>query len=229
MSIGRILVFGESENDTKAIREFIEALCPDAKVEVRRKPIVLIKNARPENVRPQADQIARVVAVEQHRGPISCVFAHRDCDSLEPAHVAVGNAIESALAGALRRAGVIGLSVHAVVPAWEIENWLLLWPDVVGDHVDSWRTPSEFRNRNVGMIKDGKDTLRSAVRPRGPSRVPRRTREYRESDAPAIAREVRRRGLVATPRGTSASYARFSSSVADCCAATSRGRVSGPG
>lgn len=211
-------MFGESENDTKAIREFIEALCPDAKVELRRKPIVLIKNARPENVRPQAEQIARVVAAEEESEPVMCVFAHKDSDSVEPDHVDIANAIESALAGALRRAGVTSSSVHAVVPAWELENWLLLWPDVVGNHVASWRTPLEFRNRNVGMIQNGKEALRSAVRARG-SHSARRSREYRESDAPAIAREVRQRGLVPNPGGISDSYTRFRASVAACCAA----------
>jgi hypothetical protein len=116
----RILVFGESENDTKAIREFIEAWCPAARVEIRRKPIVLIKDARPENVKSQADQIARVVAAEQQSGPVGCIFAHKDCDAVEPAHNQVASTIEAELTAAMARAGVTACSVHAVVPAWEL-------------------------------------------------------------------------------------------------------------
>jgi len=214
----RVLVFGESENDTKTIREFIEALCPSVKVETRRKPIVLIKDARPENVRPQADQIARAIAVDEENGPVRCVFAHKDCDCVEPGHESTAEAIEIALATALRRAGVTGCSVHAVVPAWEMENWLLLWPEIVGAHVTSWREPTEYRNRNLGVVENGKEALGAAVRPRDAKGKRARSREYRESDAPGIAREIRQRQLVATPAGTSASYARFRASVADCCA-----------
>jgi hypothetical protein len=149
-------------------------------------------------------------------GPILCVFAHKDADCVEPGHNAVAEAIESALAAALRRAGVAGCSVHAVVPAWEMENWLLLWPDVLGDHVSSWRTPAAYRSRNLGVVADGKAVLRAAVRPLGAKAS--RAREYHESDAPPIAREVRRRGLVTKPAGTSASYARFRASIESCCA-----------
>jgi hypothetical protein len=218
LSHKRVLVFGESENDTKTIREFIQALCPGALVEVRRKPIVLIKDARPENVRPQAEQIARVVAAEHDESPVLCVFAHRDCDCLEPGHLAVAAAIEGAIGGALKRLGVKGCTVHAVVPAWETENWLLLWPDVVGAHVPSWRVPSEFRNRNLGTVENGKESLRAAVRPRGKSRGRARGRDYRESDAAAIAREVCQKGLASNPQGTSASFSRFVNSVNQCCA-----------
>jgi len=214
----RVLVFGESENDTKAIREFIEALCPTLKVETRRRPIVLIKNARPENVRSQADQIARAVALDEENGPVLCVFAHKDCDCVEPGHVEVAGAIESALAEALRRAGVTGCAVHAVVPAWEMENWLLLWPEAVGNHVQSWRIPTEFKTRNLGTVQNGKELLQAAVLPRGRKSKPAR-RLYRESDAPLIAREIRRRGLAEKPGGSSASYARFQASVAECCSA----------
>ena len=217
MSSDRVLVFGESENDTKTIREFLIALCPAVRVETRRKPLVLIKDARPENIRPQADQIARAVAVEEENAPVLCIFAHKDCDSLEPAHEAVACGIESALTAALRRAGVANCSVHAVVPAWEMENWLLLWPNVVGDHVASWKPPSGYRNRNLGMVENGKEALKDAVRPRGSRRGGGRTREYRESDAPRIALKVRQRGLASRPAGTSASYARFIVSVQACC------------
>ena len=217
-SLPRVLVFGESENDTATLRELILALCPGVKVEVRRRPIVLIKNARPENVRPQADQIARAVAVEEVRGPVACVFAHKDSDCVEPGDVNVATSIEAALGAALTRAGVHGCHVHAAVPAWETENWLLLWPDVIGEYMRSWRTPSEYEGRSVGLVRNGKEELARAVRPPGLKRG-QRWREYRESDAPMIARSVRNKGLATTPRGTSASYARFRNSVDACCEA----------
>ncbi len=214
------------DNDTKTIKEFIEALCDDfdGSVEVRRKPLVLIKDARPENVRSQAEQIARVVAAETERGPVICVFAHEDCDALEPAHETVSKLIEESVAGALRRLGVTGCSVHAVAPAWEMENWLLLWPSILGAHVESWRTPTEYRGRNLGTVTDGKKKLTAAVRPRSGGKSKRgkskaRIREYKESDAPAIARAIRQKGAIGSPEGTSASYDRFVASAQECCAA----------
>ena len=226
MSKRRILIFGESENDTKALKEFIEALCDgfEGSVETRRRPLVLIKDARPENVRSQAEQIARVVAAETQVGPVICVFAHKDGDVVEPGHTAVATLIEQAVRGALRRLNVSSCSVHAVVPAWELENWLLLWPSVLGSYVPSWRTPDEYKNRNVGKIENGKEVLRAAVRPpadrsskRGKSRT--RVREYKESDAPGIVKAIREKGLIGSPDGTSRSYDRFVASVEECCAA----------
>lgn len=225
MTGGRILIFGESENDTKAIKEFIEALCPDAqgKVETRRKPIVLIKDARPENIRPQAEQIASVLAVEVALGPVVCVFAHKDCDGVEPAHEPIARLIEQTISAALARLGVAACAVHAAVPAWEMENWLLLWPSILGAHVSSWRTPSEYRNRNVGMIENGKETLEAALRPRARkgqrAKSRGRVREYKESDAPSIVRAIRDAGVIGQPQGTSASFNRFVASVQSCCEA----------
>jgi hypothetical protein len=216
-----VLVFGESENDTRAIREMILALCPDVgRVEVRRRPLVLIKNARPEDIRSRADQVAAVVAAEDAVGSVVCVFAHEDCDAVEPGHVAVAERIEQALAAALRRVGIEGCGVHAVVPAWEIENWWLLWPEQVGGLIGGWRVPSDWRGRDVGKVANGKEALIRSLRPRQQRRSRRaRVRDYRESDAPGVALAVGAAGLAADPQGRSASYARFMSSVASCCAA----------
>lgn len=83
-----VLVFGESENDTHSVRELIEALQPGlaGRVQPRRQPLVLIKNARPEDVPDRTQQIARTVDIARSTHDVACVFAHEDCDDYEPKH-----------------------------------------------------------------------------------------------------------------------------------------------
>ncbi len=207
-----VLVYGESDNDTKALKEFMIGLKPSlaGKVQTRREPLVLIKNARPEEVKSRAERITNAVKAERVRYEVNCVFAHEDCDDLEPAHLAVCKKIEDALHDA-------GCPSHSVVPAWEMEAWFFLWPEAVQAVSKSWRLPDDYRGRHVGKIKDAKEELKRKVVPHGIKKQDRQHfREYEESDAPTIARNVRERGEVNTPAGRSDSYERFRQSVQTC-------------
>lgn len=206
-----MLVFGEDQNDRQAICELISALAPDldATPEPRRHPLVLIKDAPLDQVSERARRVADVVNAERAIADITCVFAHEDCDAVEPAHEAVCDRIEEALARA-------GCEAHAVVPAWELEAWWFLWPEAVNAVNRSWASLDPYRGRAVGMIQNAKEELQAALR-RGFSRAQRnRIRTYQESDAPAIAREVRLRGDANRLAATSQSYDRFRASVAAC-------------
>jgi len=207
-----VLVFGEDENDTKAIRELIVALCPEleSRIETRRRPLVLIKDARPEDVPDRARQIADVVAAERRRRNVLCVFAHQDCDDVEPSHEAIGRKIEDALERA-------GCHVHAVTPAWEIETWWFLWPAAVRAYQSSWKLPTRYFGADVGLIVNAKEELRRAVLAPGD----RRPRRYRESDSPLLAKKVREMGIVRNPEAKSLSYERFVGSVDACCSRVS--------
>src|ERR1035438_419027 len=119
-----IVIFGESENDRKALAALVQGLCPDAEVRTLRRPLVMLKNASPGSLPKHADRIADVARAENKRQPIRCVFAHEDADAVEPGHQEIAGRIEEAL----RKAGMPG-KIHAVVPAWEIEAWWFLWPD----------------------------------------------------------------------------------------------------
>ncbi|HYO56546.1 hypothetical protein [Archangium sp.] len=208
-----VLVFGEDENDTKSIRELIEGLRPElvGKVQHRRHPLVLIKNARPEDVPDRAQRIADAVDIARATHDVACVFAHEDCDDVEPKHEAVCAKIEAALAKA-------GCPAHAVVPAWELEAWWFMWPEAVqAVRPKSWRAPDDHLGKRVGLIKDAKEELRRKVVPKDLKPEKRKSfPHYQESDSPTIARHVRERKLARNPGAKSDSYSRFVSSVDQC-------------
>jgi hypothetical protein len=201
-----VLVFGEDDHDRECIKLLLEGLRPDLarRVQKRKQPLVLIKNAHPADVPDRAQRIA--YAVEAERDPVACVFAHEDCDEVEPAHERVAAKIEAALRG-------VGLDAHAVAPAWEMEAWWFLWPEAVKAAFPSWRAPNDHAGRNVGMIRNAKEELQRRVTP---ANARRGFIGYRESDAPAIATKVVALGLLRTPKAISNSYARFLQSAAAC-------------
>src|SRR4051812_13026870 len=63
----RVLIFGESPNDTGALRELTVALKPSlgGRVDIRKQPLVLIKDAKPEDVPDRASRIRAAVKAEQ--------------------------------------------------------------------------------------------------------------------------------------------------------------------
>ncbi|RKH59789.1 hypothetical protein D7X55_36950 [Corallococcus sp. AB049A] len=209
----QILVFGESENDTKSLQELIVALRGNlaGKVQTRRNPLVLIKNTKPEDVPTEAKRIADVVDISQTTHDIVAVFAHEDCDDFEPKHEGVCQKIEAAMQQA-------GCPAHAVVPAWELEAWWFMWPDAVqAVRPKSWRAPDDYLGKEVGRLKDAKEELQKRVVPKNLKADKRKTfQTYQESDSPAIARHVREKGLARKPGAKSGSYARFMASVDQC-------------
>jgi hypothetical protein len=208
-----VLVYGEALNDAKAIAELIQALKPGmtAVVAPRRQPLVLIRDADPRTARGRAARLADAVAAERALADVVCVFAHEDCDDVEPAHEQVAHKIEQTLAAA-------GCAAHAVVPAWEIEAWWLQWPEAVQATNPSWRLPDDYVGRDVGRIRNAKEELRRCLVRGFDAERRRRTRPYRESDSPTIAAHVRSRREAETPKATSQSYERFRVSVDSCAA-----------
>lgn len=206
-----VLVFGEDDHDRECIKILLEALRPDLarRIQTRRHPLVLIKNARPEEVPDRAQSIATVVEAERVRGEVGCVFAHEDCDDVEPAHEQVATKIESALQAT-------GCDAHAVAPAWEMEAWWFQWPDAVQAANPSWRKPDDYLGKNVGMIRNAKEELKRCVIPRDKKQGRSGFRGYNESDAPKIAAEVSKQGVAKKPQATSNSYDRFRRSAQLC-------------
>lgn len=193
-----VLVFGENENDTRTIKELLQSLWHDSpwKIEARKRPPVLIKDAKASDLPSRVQRIAAIIEAEKATSEVIAVFAHEDCDSVEPAHVGLEAKIGQAFADA-------GYDVEAAVPAWEIEAWLMQWPDAFARHVPSWRSVSSYQGRNVGLISHAKEDLTRALRPHSGGR------DYRESDAPIIAGIVAKEGWVRTPQATSNSYLAF--------------------
>ncbi len=196
-----VLIFGESDNDRRAIRELILALCPrlDGYILLRQHPLVLIKDARPQDVPSRAQKIADIVSAESRLRGITCVFVHEDCDAVEPRHEALAEKIEQALAE-------VGCHAHAVVPAWEIEAWWFLWPQAVTAYQVHWSLPARYKGTRIGLIVNAKEQFRRSTVAGSKVRTPRR---YRESDSPLIAQKVRELGIVRSPEAVSASFERF--------------------
>jgi hypothetical protein len=180
-----VLVFGEDEHDTKAIRHIVEGLRPDlaGTIEPRRYPLVLIKNATQEKARDNAQRIAEVARQEMAARTILAVLAHQDCDSVEPAHVTAADRIEAELHNARCPGRVI-----AVTPAWEIEAWWMLFPEAVGKIVKGWRDPDDWIGADVGAVRNAKERLARAVQSRPKPRSP--PRDYEERDSIQVARNV---------------------------------------
>ena len=198
-----ILVFGEDENDRRAIVELVRALRPDlreVKVQTRRSPVVHLKGTdRPATKRSVAEQIAALTKAQSRTGPVIATIAHQDCDAVEPAHEALTRSIEEELA----RLGVP--NPIAAAPAWEIEAWWMLFPDALAAVRNCWRRlPSGATN--VGMVVNAKEALQRALRPSGRTRCP----DYSESDSVAVAKRAGELGLLRQcDAKRSASYAEF--------------------
>lgn len=184
----RLLVFGEDEHDRKALQQLVEGLRPSFKgcVEVRRRPLVLIKNTEAKKASKNATEIGKVAKQEAALHRIVAVVAHEDCDALEPAHEHVGAKIEAAL----NAAGSPGTPV-AATPAWELETWWMVFPEAVRRVVPTWREPSDWLGKNVGSVANSKEALKRAVRAKG-------AREYEERDSIAIARAIVELGLLSS-------------------------------
>lgn len=200
-----VLLFGESDNDRRAIKELAEGLRPGLRghVEIRRRPLVLIKGVTPEVLARRVTDLGLQVKADRERLDVRGVLVHEDCDAVEPAHEAVAKRYQDKFRGADYR-------VHPVLPAWELEAWWLLWPKALPAYRESWREPAEYRGRHVGKLRNAKELLKREVQPRNLKAAERkRFRGYEESDSPGIARLIRERGWVAEPEGRSDSYAHF--------------------
>jgi len=215
-----ILVFGETKTkayDAQAVAHLIRGLLPHgvkAKVSPRREFLRLVKgNLR--GTAPAAKDLARIVRAAEVRNRVVGVVKHEDTDEVEPSHVALATAIESV-------GGKIGCPVYAAAAAWELEAWLLLWPEVVGATRPSWRSPTEFAGKNVGVVRDAKAALARSIQPANlPSKERQRFPRYKESDSVDIARRVAETDMCRHPAGTSASYEQFISRVDDLAASVS--------
>lgn len=203
-----VLLFGESTNDTTAIKQLIEALCPGLEgcVEPRKQPQIHLKQVPLDKMPGRIEKILKQIRLEVDR-EILCIFVHEDCDAVEPADEAAATTIENGFKDS-------GYRVHAVTPAWEIESWWLQWPEQVSAVRSSWAAPNKYIGKQVGRITDAKEELDRLVRP---SDAKPAFLGYRESDSEAIAGRIKQDEVARAPKATSASYQRFMRDVDECC------------
>lgn len=201
-----VLVFGENASDIEAIRHLLVALRPElaGRTQPRREPMMLVKNVAPQKLVAAHERLRRVIDAEA--GEVAAVFAHEDADDVEPAHEPLATSKERAF----RRAGV---PFHAVVPAWEIEAWWMLWPEAAPLVNRRWQAPIEFRGRSTGKVPHAKEALEKALVKHLDARGRREARPYAEADGIEIARIVKERSWARGPAGKNASYERFVASA----------------
>lgn len=196
-----VLIFGESEYDCAALKVLVPALVDIDRLEVRsvRKPIVLQRNAAHAHRIKMSSLIAAAVASEEKVRPKVVAVAHRDCDALEPAHVASAEGLKADLVAS-------GVSKPvAATPAWEMEAWWMLFPAAFASLRPGW-APLNIGNRSVGAIVNAKEFLIRALRPRGKSKC----KDYAESDSPSIAAKIVEQNLLSSQAiGRSSSFRAF--------------------
>jgi len=205
--VTKILVFGESPNDTNALKILILGLCPALKssdVRVLRAPPTLQRDAHQLAVKQWVDRAASALrAARIVLGEAICIFAHSDSDGPD------GCAFEEARTAQLRAAGFS--QAHAVIPVESIEAWWLLFPEATEDIVPTWAGALVRKPGDVDRVNDPKSELIRRTRRKQPKRP------YREGDSPAIAAAIVAGGHFGKSLGTSESFGRFLQMVMNCC------------
>ena len=204
-----IVLAGEDSNDRKVFRTLLEAVCPDAQgriVEIN--SIIRLRDAKDATLVDRAGKLAGAIRARATReqAEVACVFIHEDFDATDsPKRDAIRARVNSALRREIANS-------HYILAAWEIEAWMLLFPDAVSAVNATWVIPNRFRGMDTGRITDPKRAMQHEV-----STVPRS--RYRESDAPKIFEKIIELGLYDSPSGSNRSYCELRQSASDCCAA----------
>lgn len=204
-----VLVFGEDDNDRVALTHLVRGVARGStKIRSLRKPIILSKDASANKRKTAAADIASFArGFEKIEGRV-IVVAHRDCDDIEPAHESAAEVIETEL----RKAGV--KIPIAATPAWEMETWWMLFPDVVSSLRDCWR-PIDYGNKHVGRIENAKEQLTRDLRPvaaSGRTKCP----DFASADGPRVAEAIAaRHDLKAPTKARSDSFRAFVQKLVD--------------
>jgi hypothetical protein len=200
------VVAGESANDRAVLRCFLEAFCPKMQGRiVFLNDKVPLRDASEATLNKRVGHFASLVRAkaELERAPIAAVFLHEDLDEVDSErYETVRERVQRALARELENA-------HYVLAVWEIEAWLLLFPEAVTSFAKGWKVPASRRGRDTGRFQDPKRIFKDEISKAG-------TR-YRESDAPAIADHIVALGKHAAPVGSNRSYEAFRTGVSGRC------------
>lgn len=204
-----IVLAGEASSDRKVLRTLIEAVCPDARgriVEIN--DVVRLRDAGDADLIERVRRLAgRIRArAEREQAEVACVFIHEDLDAPDSSQ---RDAIRSRVQAVLSR-NIAGS--HYILAAWEIEAWLLLFPDAISAVSSSWMVPNRYRGADTGRIVDPKRVMKKEVSRTANSR-------YRETDAPRVIDKVVELCLQNAPSGSNQSYYELRQSASDCCGA----------
>ncbi len=177
-----ILVFGEDDNDRRAVAHIIRALLPansKVKITLHQKPVILDRDACKKKRSKMNEEIAKFVRGYQKAGKSVTVIMHRDCDAVEPAHIELAKSLENEISAA----GVE--SFVAATPAWEIESWWMLFPKAIEKVCSSWKK-IDYGSKCVGKFVNAKEKLIRDLRPPNNEKC----RDFREADGVRVAEVV---------------------------------------
>lgn len=201
-----VVVAGESANDREVLRCFLEEFCP----EMRGRIVFLndkvpLRDAGEENLKKRVARFAAQVRAKaaRERASIAAVFVHEDLDEVDSGRYdVVHERVQRALARELEYA-------YYVLAVWEIEAWLLLFPEEVAAFATRWQVPASRRGRDTGRFQDPKRIFKEEISRAGTT--------YRESDAPAIANRIIAHEALSSQSGSNRSYEAFRSDAVDRC------------
>lgn len=189
-----ILIYGEDQNDRVALRNLLGAILEnssDFDIRPIQSPIILSRDAAPRKRMKMSNEIRVAQEIAEDRYSQVVVVAHRDCDAVEPAHLATAKALEDDL----KAAGV--KNPIAATPAWEMETWLMLFPDALKKTRLCWRV-WDPGTANVGLLSNTKERLKHALRPTGTAS--KACPDYRESDAQLVMQKLKEDRSILTNR-----------------------------
>jgi hypothetical protein len=202
-----IVLAGEDASDRKVLRTFLEAVCPSARgriVEVN--DVVRLRAAGDAALIERATRLAGHIRARAQReqAEVACVFIHEDFDATDSSQrVATRRRVQDAIRRNFPRS-------YYILAAWEVEAWLLLFPDAISAVNLSWNVPNRYRRVDTGRISDPKRAMKREVSRTTSSR-------YSETDAPKIFERVVELDLQNTPSGSNRSYDELRQSASDCC------------
>jgi hypothetical protein len=202
-----IVLAGEDSNDRKVLRTLLEAICPAARgriVEIN--DIVRLRAAGDSVLADRVKKLADHVRAraEREQAEVAYIFIQEDFDTVDsPQRDITRTRVQNALQRNFPR-------TYYILAAWEVEAWLLLFPDAITAVNSSWVVPRSLRGIDTGRVTDPKRTMMEKVSTSRNSR-------YRETDAPKVIGKVTELNLQKTLSGSNRSYSELLQTAEECC------------
>lgn len=155
-----VIVAGESANDREVLRCFLEAFCPQMHGRiVFLNDKVPLRDASEATLNDRVRHFALLVQAKaaRERASIAAVFLHEDLDDVDSErYETVRERVQRALTRVLENA-------HYVLAVWEVEAWLLLFPEEVTGFITGWQIPTKRRGKDTGKFQDPKRILKEEI------------------------------------------------------------------
>lgn len=192
-----VVLAGEGDNDRQILGILLQSLNTDLQGRlVQIKDPVRLKTATGRNLEERVRTIVRKARAKAqlNNSQLAGLVVHEDLDAvIGPEY----DTVRSRITGELQRQ--LPDSTCLALAAYEVEAWMLLFPEALEHSRAGWRVPASRRGKNTGSFHDPKRILEEELgRPK-----------YRESDGPDVFRKAVELGLLSRPAGSNRSYQDF--------------------